>query len=63
MNLVGKHDRAEQRPPLTLRVRNDLKEIAARWSANIKLVELPPGPPVISTLTRRGLRPAASHVP
>ena len=36
---------------MTLRLRNDLTEIAARRGANIKLVEMPPGPPVISTIT------------
>jgi multidrug efflux pump subunit AcrB len=32
-------------------VRDDLEEIAKRWDANIKLVEMPPGPPVIATIT------------
>jgi len=51
VNLVHKHDRIQQSHALTLRVRNDLRKIADRWSANIKLVELPPGPPVIATVT------------
>jgi len=51
VNLVGKHDRVQQSHGLTLRLRNDLAEIAARGGANIKLVEMPPGPPVISTIT------------
>ncbi len=51
VNLVHKHDRVQQSHALTLRVRNDLAEIAERWGANIKLVEMPPGPPVIATIT------------
>jgi len=51
VNLVPKHDRVQQSHGLTLRLRNDLAEIAARGGANIKLVEMPPGPPVISTIT------------
>ena len=51
VNLVRKHDRVQQSHGLTLRLRNDLTEIAARGGANIKLVEMPPGPPVISTIT------------
>jgi len=51
VNLVPKHDRVQQSHALTLRVRNDLQEIAERWRAKIKLVEMPPGPPVISTIT------------
>ncbi|MGB2986299.1 MAG: efflux RND transporter permease subunit, partial [Phycisphaerae bacterium] len=51
VNLVQKHDRVQQSHGLTLRLRNDLAEIADRRGANIKLVEMPPGPPVISTIT------------
>ncbi|MCK4659423.1 MAG: efflux RND transporter permease subunit [Phycisphaerae bacterium] len=51
VNLVHKHDRVQQSHGLTLRLRNDLTQIAARGGANIKLVEMPPGPPVIATIT------------
>ncbi len=51
VNLVPKLDRAQQSHALTLRVRDDLHEIAERWGANVKLVEMPPGPPVIATIT------------
>ena len=50
VNLVHKHDRVQQSHGLTLRLRNDLTQIAARGGANIKLVEMPPGPPVIATI-------------
>jgi multidrug efflux pump subunit AcrB len=50
VNFVGKKQRAQQSHALGLRLRNDLKRIAAHYGANIKIVEAPPGPPVIATL-------------
>ncbi len=50
VNLVGKKHRAYQSHAITLRIRNDLKAIALRDGANIKIVEVPPGPPVIDTI-------------
>jgi multidrug efflux pump subunit AcrB len=49
-NLVSKKRRFQQSHAIALRVRNDLQAIASRHGANIKIVESPPGPPVISTL-------------
>ncbi|GLI36499.1 efflux RND transporter permease subunit [Desulforhabdus amnigena] len=49
-NLIGKKQRKQQSHAIGLRIRNDLKEIARRYDANIKIVESPPGPPVIATL-------------
>ncbi|MGQ9653467.1 MAG: efflux RND transporter permease subunit [Thermodesulfobacteriota bacterium] len=49
-NLIEKKKRAQQSHAIGLRLRNDLKEIAKAHGANIKIVEVPPGPPVISTL-------------
>lgn len=50
INLIAKKKRTEQSHGLGLRLRNDLKRIGDRFGANIKIVESPPGPPVISTL-------------
>jgi len=50
VNLIGKKQRSQQSHAIGLRLRNDLTQIAARFGANIKIVESPPGPPVISTL-------------
>jgi len=50
VNLVGKGSRWDQSHTIGLRLRNDLTELAERHAVNLKLVELPPGPPVISTL-------------
>ncbi len=50
VNLASKARREMQCHPLVLRIRNDLQEIAERNGARIKLVEVPPGPPVLSTI-------------
>ncbi|MBC8875676.1 MAG: efflux RND transporter permease subunit [Planctomycetes bacterium] len=51
VNLLPKEEREQQSHAILLRLRNDLKRVADRYGANIKLVEVPPGPPVIATLT------------
>ncbi len=50
VNLINKDDREHQSHALTLRLRDGLKKIAEERGANIKLVELPPGPPVMATI-------------
>jgi multidrug efflux pump subunit AcrB len=51
VNLVRKNERAQQSHALVLRLRRDLDRIARQYGANIKIVEVPPGPPVIATVT------------
>lgn len=51
INLAHKDERDMQSHAIGLRMRNDLAEIAARHGATVKLIETPPGPPVIATLT------------
>ncbi len=51
VNLAPKSRRAQQSHELTLRLRDNLTDIAERHGALLKIVELPPGPPVIATLT------------
>lgn len=51
VNLLSKKERVQQSHELLLRIRRDLEAVAARHGARIKLVELPPGPPVIATVT------------
>lgn len=50
VNLVEKHHRTHQSHEIALRMRQELSAIAERYGANIKMVEAPPGPPVISTV-------------
>ena len=51
VNLVSKEKRIQQSHEILLRVRNHLVRLAESLGASIKLVEVPPGPPVLSTLT------------
>jgi len=51
VNLAPKDERAQQSHALLLRLRDDLRTIAQQSGANIKLVEVPPGPPVIASIT------------
>ncbi|HVU62678.1 MAG TPA: efflux RND transporter permease subunit, partial [Phycisphaerales bacterium] len=50
VNLVGKKARRDASHTLGLRERNRLTEIAHKASVRLKIVELPPGPPVIDTI-------------
>ena len=50
VNLVAKKHRRQQSHALGLRLRNDLIALAAKHKAALKIVELPPGPPVLSTV-------------
>ena len=50
VNLLPKGLRAEQSHAIAKRVRPPIQEIAARHGAAVKVAEIPPGPPVLSTL-------------
>lgn len=50
VNLLPKKDRAQQSHDIAKRIRPGIQEVAARYGANVKIVEVPPGPPVLSTL-------------
>jgi multidrug efflux pump subunit AcrB len=50
INLAGKKNRNLQSHAIGLRMRNDLQAIADRHHARLKLVETPPGPPVIASV-------------
>ena len=61
VNLLPKHDRDEASHPLALRVRELLAPIAARTGANVKVTEVPPGPPVLSTMVAEIYGPGAGR--
>jgi multidrug efflux pump subunit AcrB len=50
VNLAGKGQRKQQSHDIAKRVRPQLKAIADRYHARVKVAEVPPGPPVLSTL-------------
>jgi multidrug efflux pump subunit AcrB len=51
VTLAERQRRSQQSHAILLRIRRDLEAIAENLTARIKLVEVPPGPPVISTIT------------
>jgi multidrug efflux pump subunit AcrB len=50
VNLVDKHRRDDQSHVIAQRLRPELEKIGARHQARVKVVEVPPGPPVMSPL-------------
>ena len=50
VNLVDKHQRNEQSHAIAQRLRPALEKIGLQHNARIKVVEVPPGPPVMSPL-------------
>jgi multidrug efflux pump subunit AcrB len=50
VNLVGKKNRRMQSHAIGLRMRADLDALARKHGVRLKLVETPPGPPVLQTL-------------
>jgi len=59
VNLVDKHHRSEQSHAIATRVRPALQAIGQRHGANVKVVEVPPGPPVLSPLVAEVYGPEA----
>ena len=50
VNLVDKNHRSEKSHAIATRLRPELQRIGLRFGANVKVVEVPPGPPVLAPL-------------
>jgi multidrug efflux pump subunit AcrB len=50
VNFVGKGERSSQSHEIAKRLRPAIKSIGDKYGARIKIAEIPPGPPVLSTL-------------
>jgi multidrug efflux pump subunit AcrB len=50
VNLTDKHHRDKKSHEIALSVREPLQAIAGKYNANVKIVEVPPGPPVMSPI-------------
>ena len=59
VNLVDKHLRDEQSHRITTRLRPALQAIGRRYEANVKVVEVPPGPPVLAPIVAEVYGPDA----
>ncbi len=60
VNLVDKHHRHEQSHAIATRLRPELQAIGRRHGANVKVVEVPPGPPVLSPIVAEVYGPEAA---
>ncbi|MBD1262259.1 efflux RND transporter permease subunit [Maribacter polysiphoniae] len=50
VNLIDKGERSEQSHEIASLLRPEIQRIGKRFNANVKIVEVPPGPPVLSTI-------------
>ncbi len=50
VTLVDKHQRGDKSHAIAQRLRPGLEEVGAKYHARVKVVEVPPGPPVMSPL-------------
>ena len=50
VNLLHKDERKLQSHEIAKEMRPEIQKIAKKYGANVKLIEVPPGPPVLSTL-------------
>jgi len=50
VNLIDKKERSIQSHDIAKKMRAPIQAIAKKYNANVKIVEVPPGPPVLSTL-------------
>ncbi|BCJ88334.1 efflux RND transporter permease subunit [Effusibacillus dendaii] len=50
VNLVDKKERKQQSHEIAKRIRPEVQKIGSAYGANVKVVEVPPGPPVMSTI-------------
>ncbi len=50
VNLVDKEERDSQSHDIAKQLRPQIQEIGKKYGANVKIVEVPPGPPVLSTI-------------
>jgi multidrug efflux pump subunit AcrB len=61
VNLLPKGDRSEESHDIARRIRPGVQNIAMRYGANVKVAEVPPGPPVLSTLVAEIYGPDEEH--
>ena len=50
VNLTGRHERKRQSHAIAKEARGPLHAIAQKYNARLQVAEIPPGPPVLSTL-------------
>lgn len=63
VNLIEKEKREHQSHDIALRIRPEIEKIGKKYGANLKIVELPPGPPVLSDVVAEIYPPAQASIP
>jgi multidrug efflux pump subunit AcrB len=63
VNLIEKEHRKQQSHEIALRIRPEIEKIGKKYGANLKIVELPPGPPVLSDVVAEIYPPAQATIP
>jgi multidrug efflux pump subunit AcrB len=61
VNLVGKGERKEQSHAIATRLRPELEKLTRPAGARMKIVEIPPGPPVLDTVVAEVYGPSAEE--
>jgi len=61
VNLVGKGERKEQSHAIAVRLRPELKKLPMPEGTRMKIVEIPPGPPVMDTLVAEVYGPSEAE--
>jgi multidrug efflux pump subunit AcrB len=61
VNLVPKHDRKASSHAIAVRLRPEIERLVAASGARLKVVEIPPGPPVMDTLVAEVYAPTAAE--
>ena len=59
VNLVDKQHRADKSHTIAMRERPALQKIGKRFGANVKIIEVPPGPPVLAPIVAEVYGPEA----
>ena len=62
VNLIDKHERKRQSHDIARAVRPQLAKIGERYGASVKVVEVPPGPPVLSPIVAEVYGPDYNRV-
>ena len=62
LNLLPKDQREQQSHEIALRIRPDIEKIAKQYGANLKIVEIPPGPPVLADLVAEVYGPPEASI-
>ena len=62
INLLAKDKREQQSHEIALRIRPDIEKMGKQYNANLKIVEIPPGPPVLSDLVAEIYGPEVASI-